>query len=49
VNDEAGMIALMNLSDNDLLDLLLSRKGLMDIEIENNPHVEAVLKKLKEK
>jgi antitoxin CptB len=49
VNDEAGMIELMNLSDNDLLDLLLSRKGLIDIEIENNPHVEAVLKKLKEK
>lgn len=47
--DEAGMIALMNLSDNDLMDLLLSRKGLSEIEIEQNPQVEAVLHKLKEK
>jgi antitoxin CptB len=48
-DDEAGMIALMNLSDNDLMDLLLSRKSLSEIEIEQNPQVEAVLHKLKEK
>jgi len=47
--DEAGMIALMNLSDNDLMDLLLSRKSLSEIEIEQNPQIEAVLHKLKEK
>jgi antitoxin CptB len=48
-HDEAGMIALMNLSDNDLLDLLLSRKNLDEIDIENNPQVAIVLSKLKEK
>ena len=31
--DEAGMYALMDLSDNDLMDLLLSRKRLDEVEI----------------
>jgi antitoxin CptB len=32
-DDEAGMYALMDLSDNDLMDLLLSRKRLDEVEI----------------
>ena len=32
-DDEAGMYALMDLSDNDLMDLFLSRKGLDDVVI----------------
>ncbi len=32
-DDEAGMYALMDLSDNDLMDLLLSRKQLNEVEI----------------
>ncbi len=32
-DDEAGIYALMDLSDNDLMDLLLSRKRLDEVEI----------------
>jgi antitoxin CptB len=32
-DDEAGLYALMDLSDNDLMDLLLSRKRLDEVEI----------------
>jgi succinate dehydrogenase flavin-adding protein (antitoxin of CptAB toxin-antitoxin module) len=32
-DDEAGMYALMDLPDNDLMDLLLSRKRLDEVEI----------------
>jgi antitoxin CptB len=32
-DDEAGLYALMDLSDNDLMDLLLSRKQLDQVEI----------------
>jgi antitoxin CptB len=32
-DDEAGMYALMDLSDNDLMDVLLSRKRLDEVEI----------------
>jgi len=32
-DDEAGLYALMDLSDNDLMDLLLSRKELEDVEL----------------
>ncbi len=32
-DDEAGLYALMDLTDNDLMDLLLSRKQLEDVEI----------------
>jgi antitoxin CptB len=32
-DDEAGLYALMDLSDNDLMDLLLSRKQLDEVEI----------------
>jgi antitoxin CptB len=33
LDDEAGLYALMDLSDNDLMDLLLSRKHLDQVEI----------------
>jgi antitoxin CptB len=57
-DDEAGMYALMDLSDNDLMDLLLSRKGLDDVVIRDlqssnqmvtHTQVVDVLTKLKEK
>jgi antitoxin CptB len=32
-DDEAGLYALMDLSDNDLMDLLLARKRLDEVEI----------------
>jgi succinate dehydrogenase flavin-adding protein (antitoxin of CptAB toxin-antitoxin module) len=57
-DDEAGLYALMDLSDNDLMDLLLSRKGLDDVVIVDlqssnglvtSKQVVDVLTKLKEK
>ncbi len=57
-NDEAGMYALMDLSDNDLMDLLLSRKQLEEVEIRDqqsnnglvtHKQIVDVLTKLKEK
>ncbi len=57
-DDEAGLYALMDLSDNDLMDLLLSRKQLHEVQIRDlqssNGHVTQqqvvdVLTKLKEK
>lgn len=57
-DDEAGLYALMDLSDNDLMDLLLSRKGLDDVVIRDlqssnaqatRAQVENVLTMLKEK
>ena len=57
-DDEAGMYALMDLSDNDLMDVFLSRKRLDEIEIRDlqssngcvtHKQVVDVLTKLKEK
>jgi antitoxin CptB len=57
-DDEAGMYALMDLSDNDLMDLLLSRKQLSEVEIRDlqssngwvtKAQVENVLMMLKQK
>ncbi len=48
-DDEAGMYALMDLSDNDLMDLLLSRKLLDEVEIKLTPQVENVLTMLMNK
>lgn len=56
--EEGALYALMDLSDNDLMDLLLSRKNLQEINFSNNlgqasqvnfTWVEDILQKLKEK
>ena len=50
VRQANGLNALMDLSDNELLDLHLSRKTLQEVRPElNTPDIQAVLKLLKEK